>query len=180
MGMQAMQQQAQQAAAATGAPDAAWGGPCAARQAAAAAAAAAKAAQEAESENLAEKRFFGTIRKFFGDQYTGYGFIDCPESRMRFGYDVYIHGRQLHGCEKGDEVCFNIVRNNKGEPQARNLYRMKDEKRFLEKRDNNKRKQEEMLAAKWGGGSDVQVGGGGGVMTEEQAKKFQQALRGRR
>lgn len=127
----------------------------------------------------ADKRMYGTIKRYFGDKSTGYGFIDCPESRQRYGFDVYIHARQMHKCEVSDHVSFSIVRNAKGEPQARNVCKVVDEDRFLAKLQRDADKQQSALQQKRQHLSydTVAPAGGGGLMTEEQAKNFQKKLK---
>lgn len=128
--------------------------------------------QEAEKE----KRLVGTIKRFFGEKNSGYGFIDCEEAKLRYGYDVYIHARQMHRCEVGDEVSFSIVRNAKGEPQARNVCRLEDEERFLAKLQREQEKQQTALLQKRQLSFEV-AAAPGGLMDEEQARRFQKSLK---
>jgi len=135
------------------------------------------------------KRFLGRIKRFFGGKAAGYGFIDCPEARARYGYDVYLHAKQMHGCEVGEFVSFTIVRNAKGEPQARNLVRAVEAASVEAKRQQEAMKQQEMLQAKRSSGNLFAAMAGaaapgscsGGVeMDEEAAKRFQQSLKSQR
>mmetsp|Transcript_59606 Transcript_59606/g.129028 ORF Transcript_59606/g.129028 Transcript_59606/m.129028 type:complete len:573 (-) Transcript_59606:38-1756(-) len=71
--------------------------------------------------------FFGRIKRYVDlPNGGGYGFIDCEECKVRFGRDVYIHKNQMVGFTIGDEVSFAIIRNQKGEPQARNVMKTED------------------------------------------------------
>jgi len=138
--------------------------------------------QEQPQEEEKEHRFSGHIRRFFGEKNTGYGFIDCAETKARYGYDVYIHARQMHRCEVGDDVSFSIIRNAKGEPQARNVVKAEDEERFLAKQAKEAKKQEMALAAKRSAGVAFATPGPAaptGLMDEEQAKKFMRSLKQR-
>merc|ERR1740121_2768164 len=118
-----------------------------------------------------EKRYRGRIKRYYGEKNSGYGFIDCREVKERYGYDTYLHGRQMHGCEVGDDVSFSIVRNAKGEPTARNLCRIKEERRYLAKKERDVEKTQSALQQKR---QPMSCGshGGGTVMSEEEAKAF--------
>lgn len=72
------------------------------------------------------ERFLGRIKRYVDMPGGGYGFIDCEETKMRFARDVYIHKNQMHGFTIGDQVSFTIVRNSKGEPQARHVMKAED------------------------------------------------------
>jgi len=67
-------------------------------------------------------RFMGHIKSFNVKQ--GYGFIDCPEARVHFGRDVFLHRRLMGDLEEGDQVTFTVEPNEKGMPQARDILRM--------------------------------------------------------
>merc|ERR1712194_808907 len=74
-----------------------------------------------------EERFIGRIKRYVDTpDGGGYGFIDCEDTKLRFSRDVYIHKNQMAGFQIGDQVSFTFVRNQKGEPQARNLIRPED------------------------------------------------------
>merc|ERR1712137_728721 len=76
---------------------------------------------------LQQERFVGRIKRYVDlPSRGGYGFIDCGETRMRFARDVYIHKNQMLGFNVGDQVSFTIVRNSRGEPQARNVMTRED------------------------------------------------------
>lgn len=79
------------------------------------------------NQGLEEERLIGRIKRYVDmPGGGGYGFIDCEDTKLRFSRDVYIHKNQMHGLTIGDSVSFTIVRNNKGEPQARNVMRSED------------------------------------------------------
>lgn len=88
-----------------------------------------QAAGEEEAHTAApakDTRYVGLIHKFDADK--GFGFIDCPEARASFGRDVFIHKKQMNdGLENGTEVSFLIVRNKRGNPQARSVVRAGEE-----------------------------------------------------
>lgn len=80
--------------------------------------------EELPEEQVAdsELRHVGRIKSF--EPQKGYGFIDCPEAKERFGRDVFIHRREMGGLEVGSDVEFSIELNEKGQPQARDLHRL--------------------------------------------------------
>merc|ERR1719203_2242521 len=79
------------------------------------------------SQGLEDERLVGRIKRYVDmPGGGGYGFIDCEDTKLRFSRDVYIHKNQMHGLAIGDSVSFTIVRNNKGEPHARNVMRNED------------------------------------------------------
>jgi len=96
---------------------------------------------------------------------------------MRYGYDVYVHARQMQRCEVGDEVSFTIIRNAKGEPQARNVCKAEDEERFLAKQQRDLLKAQTALQQKRA--ASFEVVSPGGLMDEEQARRFQKSLKRR-
>jgi len=74
-----------------------------------------------------DDRFEGRIKRYVDmPGGGGYGFIDCEDTKLRFSRDVYIHKNQMAGFAIGDLVSFQLTRNNKGEPQARNVMRPED------------------------------------------------------
>eukprot|EP00434_Breviolum_minutum_P024857 symbB.v1.2.021954.t1/scaffold1926.1/size95923/10 len=125
-----------------------------------------------------EKRYSGTVKCFYGEKHTGHGFIACPEMYNRTGQDVYLHARQAHRCEVGDEVSFTVVFNSRKEPQARSVVKKKEEGKFLSKKREEAEKQATALRQK-----RTRIveppNQAGNVMTEEQALKFQKSLKGR-
>lgn len=126
-----------------------------------------------------ERRLVGTIKRYVGDKSSGYGFIDCEEAQWRYGHDVYIHARQMHRCQVGDVVSFSIVRNAKGEPQARNVCKLEDEEKFLAKLQRDQDNHQSALLQKRQHLSyeAVAIGVGGVLMDEEAAKRFQKSLK---
>eukprot|EP00931_Biecheleriopsis_adriatica_P009835 TRINITY_DN110923_c0_g1_i1.p1 TRINITY_DN110923_c0_g1~~TRINITY_DN110923_c0_g1_i1.p1 ORF type:complete len:319 (-),score=95.64 TRINITY_DN110923_c0_g1_i1:45-1001(-) len=127
-------------------------------------------------------RFTGKIKGFYdlpGGQ-GGFGFIDCDAAKMKYGRDVYLHSRQAAGAEVGEVVSFTIVRNAKGEPQARNVMRASEAAALKAKIQQRERKEAEKKRAKYQGLEKVSVPEKKtGVMTEEEAKRFQESLRRR-
>eukprot|EP00435_Cladocopium_sp_Y103_P064620 s490_g26.t1 len=127
-----------------------------------------------------EKRYKGTVKCFYGEKHTGHGFIACAEIYNRTGQDVYLHARQAHRCEVGDEVSFFVVFNSRKEPQARSVVKKEEEKKFLSKKREEAERQASALQQKRTRSAHfVAVGAQPAVMTEEQAKKFQKSLKGR-
>lgn len=122
-------------------------------------------------------RFMGRIKGFYeGAVGGGYGFIECPEAKMKFGRDVYIHARQMTGFKVGDEISFTIVKNQKGEPQARNVMKAEDAIILRAKQQARQMQQENQMRAKQQSlvrETPVTFG----LMDEEAAKKFQESLK---
>lgn len=114
-------------------------------------------------------RYHGRIKKYTEmDSGGGYGFIDCDETKIRFGRDVYIHAKQMQGLRVGDYVVFSITKNSKGEPQARAVMKQEDEA--------------VLPSVHWDQGTVMASPGeeqseASGMMSEEQARKFQKHLR---
>lgn len=128
-----------------------------------------------------EKRYKGTVKCFYGEKHTGHGFIACPEIYNRTRQDVYLHARQAHRCEVGDEVSFSVVFNSRKEPQARSVVKKEEERKFLSKKREEAERQATALQQKR---TRITVSAftapsQPAVMTEEQAKKFQKSLKGR-
>merc|ERR1712113_933905 len=48
----------------------------------------------------------------------GFGFVDCPDLRLQYNRDVWLHHEQLREFNVGDNVSFNMVLNKSGHPQA--------------------------------------------------------------
>jgi len=80
-------------------------------------AAAAKSKGPDEAEVLGD--FLGNIKSF--NVATGYGFIECPDIKMHYGKDIFLHHQQLSGFAAGDQVMFTCYLNSKGQPQAKDL-----------------------------------------------------------
>lgn len=138
------------------------------------------------ARNFDEERFLGRIKRYTDMAGGGgYGFIDCDEARLRFGRDVYIHKNQMIGLNVGTEVNFGIVRNHKGEPQARNVMRAEDA--LLLRAAPVALQPCAAGAFTVGASSGEGVAGiagathvpphGAAIMDEEQAKRFQASLR---
>jgi len=64
--------------------------------------------------------FSGVIKSFSPN--TGYGFIDCPQTRQIYGKDMFVMRSSLpnHSAEKGDQVTFSVVQEHNG-PVATNV-----------------------------------------------------------
>jgi len=133
------------------------------------------AAQEKHDDNES-KGFTGRIKGFYempSGGGGGYGFIDCSETKIRFGRDVYIHARQMHGFRIGDSVSFTVVRNQKGEPQARNVMRIEDAV-FLRAKQQGQVSHPEGRPQLRPESSSAPAGG---LMDEEEARRFQRSLK---
>lgn len=64
--------------------------------------------------------FVGTMKSF--NQASNYGFIECPEVKEVYGFDVFVHGKEVQeGQNIGDQVYFELGISSKGQPQALNL-----------------------------------------------------------
>eukprot|EP00438_Fugacium_kawagutii_P018112 Skav206103 [mRNA] locus=scaffold3597:24185:24736:+ [translate_table: standard] len=126
-----------------------------------------------------EKRYKGTVKCFYGEKHTGHGFIACPEIYNRTGQDVYLHARQAHRCEVGDEVSFFVVFNSRKEPQARSVVKKAEEGKFLSKKREEAERQASALQQKRARIVQTPAQSQAAVMTEEQARKFQKSLKGR-
>ena len=50
---------------------------------------------------------------------TRYGFIDCEETKLKYGRDVYVNGKGLNDLRIGEQCSFTISLNQKQEPQVR-------------------------------------------------------------
>lgn len=125
-----------------------------------------------------DKRYTGRIKRFYElSGGGGYGFVECNEAKMKWGRDVYIHVNQMKGFQIGDSVSFLIIRNAKGEPQARNVMRTED---AVIMRAQQQQNQMQELQSKWKPTEDSDVPPVGGLMDEEQAKKFQASLKRKR
>merc|ERR1740138_534742 len=65
------------------------------------------------------KSYTGTVKSF--NETNNYGFIDCPEVKAEYGFDVFTHGKELQGHPVGSAVYFELGLSNKGQPQALNV-----------------------------------------------------------
>jgi len=129
-----------------------------------------------------ENRYYGVIRDY--NDSGGFGFLECPSARVRFGMDVWIHRRQMFGFNVGDKVSFMVCRNQSGQPQARQVIKSADVQRLKAKRQLQAERTELQLRQKR---SSTQASAGpsrgvqqGQVMDEEEAKRFQATLKKRR
>ncbi|CAE7304099.1 unnamed protein product [Symbiodinium natans] len=124
-------------------------------------------------------RFSGRIKGFYEiASGGGYGFIDCEAARIKYGRDVYLHSRQMGDAKVGELISFTIVRNAKGEPQARNVMRAEEAMALKAKIQARERREQEQKKQKHQALEKVTVAEKRtGVMTEEEAKRFQASLR---
>lgn len=127
-----------------------------------------------------ENRYYGSIRDY--NESGGFGFLECPAARARFGMDVWIHRRQMFGFKVGDEVSFVVCRNHTGQPQARQVIKSSDVQRLKAKRQLQAERTELQLRQKRTNSQTSTAASKGGqqVMDEEEAKRFQAALKKRR
>lgn len=63
--------------------------------------------------------YTGVIRSF--NEANRYGFIECEEVKAEYGFDAFLHGKELCGQAVGDTVYFEVGVNSKGQPQALNV-----------------------------------------------------------
>ena len=68
-----------------------------------------------------EGQYFGNVARYFSDK--GFGFIVCPQTKLLFGQDVYVHKNEIegHGIQIGHFVSFKVHSNDKGQPQANSV-----------------------------------------------------------
>lgn len=66
-----------------------------------------------------EEKFIGTISAFYEAKH--FGFIKSEGVTERFGMDAFLSDKEIGGFGVGSHVCFNVVPNKEGKPQARNL-----------------------------------------------------------
>lgn len=127
-----------------------------------------------------ENRYYGSIRDY--NESGGFGFLECPAARARFGMDVWIHRRQMFGFKVGDEVSFVVCRNHTGQPQARQVMKFSDVQRLKAKRQLQAERTELQLRQKRTNSQTSAAASKGGqqVMDEEEARRFQAALKKRR
>jgi len=69
---------------------------------------------------VAEVRYSGTVKKLIQGtpQRPAHGFIECPETNLLFGRDVFIHDQLASTLSVGETVSFGVGLNAKGMPQA--------------------------------------------------------------
>ncbi len=65
------------------------------------------------------RRFVGVIH--FQHTQKGYSFIRSKEGTEAFGMDVFLHSSQKGNFEVNDQVCFAVLLNKDGKPQAFDL-----------------------------------------------------------
>lgn len=71
--------------------------------------------QSAGSDGLSGP-FLGRVKS--NNPVNGYGFITCEETQAIYKADVYLNQTEGHGLEPGQEVYFQVQRNQQGKPQA--------------------------------------------------------------
>merc|ERR1719183_2321924 len=113
-----------------------------------------------------DNRFMGYIRDF--NEGGGFGFIECPAAKARFGMDVWIHRRQMFGFKVGEEVTFIVARNNGGQPQARHVIKVADLGKLKAKKQASQSRTELLLRQKMAGQTQPSPAAQH-VMTEEEA-----------
>ena len=126
-------------------------------------------------------RFSGKIKVYYETPSGGYGFIDCEAARLKYGRDVYLHSRQISEAKVGEAISFTIVRNAKGEPQARNVMRAEEAMALKAKIQRRERREQEQKRMKHQTLERAVVPDlRGSVMSEEEAKRFQESLKKKR
>ncbi|CAK9047540.1 unnamed protein product [Durusdinium trenchii] len=80
----------------------------------------------------------------------------------------------------GELISFTIVRNGKGEPQARNVMRAEEAMALKAKIQKRERREQEQKRQKHQVLEKVVVSERATVMSEEEAKRFQEALKKKR
>ena len=65
-----------------------------------------------------ERIYNGIVKSY--NLTNGYGFIECQETKMMYGNDVFLHKNEFQssGVEVGQEVKFCIMISEKGQPRA--------------------------------------------------------------
>lgn len=71
-----------------------------------------------EDEGLSYRRFRGRVKSLKSDYF---GFIECIELKERFGRDVFVQPSQLEDCKVGAAVTFEVILNDKRQPQAHKI-----------------------------------------------------------
>lgn len=77
------------------------------------------------SKGKEEKRYSGILKVFRPEH--GWGFIENPELKNKFGHDVFLNQAVEGGIKLGSLVSFTLEMSKDGKPQARNA-RMEAEK----------------------------------------------------
>eukprot|EP00971_Amphidinium_carterae_P296352 5886803-Amphidinium_carterae.1 len=71
------------------------------------------------STSQSTTRHQGRIKQF--DTAQGFGFIECEECKLLYGYDVFLNRSVEGGCCVGAPVSFEIELSPAKKPQARNV-----------------------------------------------------------
>jgi len=58
----------------------------------------------------------GTLKSY--SEKNGFGFIDCPATKQKYGCDVFVHKTEGESVSVGSSVTFQVHLNKKGQPQA--------------------------------------------------------------
>jgi len=73
----------------------------------------------APASSMTSRRSAGIVKTAVGA--NGFGFLACPEIKLIFGQDVYVHQDQLGDLTPGTEVNFAILLSKDMKPQAFDL-----------------------------------------------------------
>eukprot|EP00931_Biecheleriopsis_adriatica_P095357 TRINITY_DN6896_c0_g1_i3.p1 TRINITY_DN6896_c0_g1~~TRINITY_DN6896_c0_g1_i3.p1 ORF type:complete len:285 (+),score=51.95 TRINITY_DN6896_c0_g1_i3:79-855(+) len=77
-------------------------------------------AQQPAASSRTPERFFGSIVSF--NAKTGWGYIDCPPLKSKYGKDVFLHRDHMEReFSVGDTVKFAVQLSEEGMPQARDI-----------------------------------------------------------
>merc|ERR550514_1450997 len=68
---------------------------------------------------MTSRRSAGIVKTTCGA--NGFGFLACPEIKLIFGTDVYVHQDQLGDLTPGTEVNFAVLLSKDMKPQAFDL-----------------------------------------------------------
>lgn len=70
----------------------------------------------APASSMTSRRSAGIVKTQVGS--NGFGFLACPEIKLIFGQDVYVHKDQLGDLTPGTEVNFAVLLSKDMKPQA--------------------------------------------------------------
>lgn len=70
----------------------------------------------APASSMMSRRSAGIVKTTVGP--NGFGFLACPEIKLIFGQDVYVHKDQLGDLTPGTEVNFAVLLSKDMKPQA--------------------------------------------------------------
>merc|ERR1719487_2749168 len=70
----------------------------------------------APASSMTSRRSAGIVKTSVGA--NGFGFLACPEIKLIFGQDVYVHKDQLGDLAPGTEVNFAVLLSKDMKPQA--------------------------------------------------------------